>query len=102
MIANTSALLEIIAKQHSEQYNLVSKKNQDYSNEGPFENFEATAKYANITIDQAFLFHLVNKMTRAKNLLSKDASVTDEPLEDTLMDMANYANLWLAYRKHGK
>jgi hypothetical protein len=102
MIKDTAALLKIVDRQHKEQLALISKKNSDYSKEGPFENFEATAKYAGISLDQAFLFHLVNKMTRAKNLLTKEASVESEPLEDTLQDMANYANLWLASRKYGK
>jgi hypothetical protein len=98
MIKDTPALLKIVAKQHDEQLSIIGKKNRDYAGSNPFENFETTADFASISMDQSFLYQIVNKVTRAKNLLSKPASVENESLEDTLIDLANYTNLWLAYR----
>lgn len=98
MLLSTEELLRQIQFQHEKQYALIDRKNRDYAGTGPFENFTATAEAAGISTDRAFLFHLVNKITRAKTLLMKKPDVANEPLEDTLMDMANYVNLWLAYR----
>jgi len=91
-------LLGQIASQHDAQHAMVGKKNTDYSGVGAFENFTQTAASAGVSVDTVFLFHIVNKVNRAKTLISKKGKANNEPLEDTLMDMANYANLWLAYK----
>lgn len=41
----------------------------------------------------SFLVRLEDKLNRARTLATKTARVTDEKLEDTLLDMANYAIL---------
>lgn len=95
-------LLRQIALQHDQQHTMIMKKNTDYSGGDAFENFTQTAASAGVSVDTVFLFHLVNKMNRAKTLISRKGKANNEPLEDTLMDMANYANLWLAYKNLNK
>lgn len=63
--------------------NLYSRKNHDYG-----DSFHATF------IEEGYAMariRLTDKLNRFKNLTRTDASVTDESIRDTLMDLANYA-----------
>ena len=66
-------------------------KNHDYSRDGEFGNFKESEKIGIPAWKGAFV-RLQDKYTRACNLISgKEAKVKDEKLEDTLLDLANYA-----------
>lgn len=69
------------------------KKNADYGNSvhKTFEEFGLTS----------FLVRLSDKLNRAITLNKQEAKVTDEKLEDTLLDLANYAVLALVELKKG-
>lgn len=71
---------EKICQQLNDTY---KRKNADYGNSfsKQFEEYGITSSA--IRIEDKFL--------RFKNLLKNDAKVKDEPLEDTLLDLANYA-----------
>lgn len=43
----------------------------------------------------SFLIRITDKYNRINNLIDSEAQVTDEKLEDTILDMANYCLLWL-------
>ena len=45
---------------------------------------------------------LEDKLSRFKNLIKNEAQVKDESIEDTLLDMANYANLTVMELREGK
>lgn len=78
---------------------LMRKKNADYAgDEDPFKNFR-NAQLIGLTVEQAILVRILDKLARIGNLLDKEAQVADETLEDTLMDCANYLNILAAYRK---
>lgn len=45
---------------------------------------------------------LEDKLSRFKNLIKNEAQVKDESIEDTLLDMANYAILTVMELREGK
>lgn len=66
-------------------------KNHDYSPEDEFGNFAESEKVGVEDWKGAFV-RLQDKYTRACNLIrGKEQKVKDEALEDTLLDLANYA-----------
>lgn len=66
-------------------HNLYIDKNHDYGNSV----HDTYVKYG-LT---SFLVRLEDKMNRARTLSMKDQKVNDEKMEDTLLDLANYAIL---------
>jgi hypothetical protein len=96
------SLLYDIEQQQNKQLDIIKKKNSDYAKVNPFENFQVTAHFANLETKNAFVFHMANKLTRIKNLLTKEPSVVEESVEDTLNDLANYCQLMLAYINYEK
>ena len=66
-------------------HNLYITKNQDYG-DSVHDTYE---KYGLVS----FLVRLEDKLNRARGLSKRDAVVLDEKIEDTLLDMANYAIL---------
>lgn len=72
-------------------------KNHDYSREGEFGNFYEAERIGIEGWRGAFV-RLQDKYTRACNLIyGKKAKVEDEKLEDTLLDLANYAVIVLCF-----
>lgn len=66
-------------------------KNNDYSPQGAFGNFSESEKIGIPAWKGAFV-RLQDKYTRATNIIGgKEIKVLDEKLEDTLLDLANYA-----------
>ena len=79
---------------------LIQKKRNDYAGENNvFSNFEDTAKQMNMTTEQVFLFWVTIKKQRLANLLLNSKTPKNESLEDTLVDLANYCDLFAIYRK---
>lgn len=66
-------------------HNLYITKNADYGDSV----HDTYVKYGLIS----FLVRLEDKLNRARTLSTKRALVNDEKIEDTLLDMANYAIL---------
>lgn len=66
-------------------HNLYIAKNRDYG-DSVHDTYE---KYGLVS----FLVRLEDKLNRARTLSKQAAIVQDEKIEDTLMDMANYAIL---------
>lgn len=70
-------------------------KNADYSEGGEFKNFEESERVGVEPWRGAFV-RLMDKYTRCCNLMYRhEAQVEDEKLEDTLLDLANYAVITL-------
>lgn len=69
----------------NELHDLYIRKNKDYGN-----SVHDTFKKYGLT---AFLVRMEDKMNRLRTLSRQDAQVSDEKIEDTLMDLANYALL---------
>lgn len=66
-------------------HQLYTSKNSDYDN-SVHDTYE---KYGLIS----FLVRLEDKLNRARTISKQEALVKDEKIEDTLLDMANYAIL---------
>ena len=67
-----------------------AKKRNDYSGVGPWQNFRNTSDFFNLPKWMSAIFNCVQKLERVRTL-SDGREVKNEPLEDTLLDLANYA-----------
>lgn len=78
---------------------LIKKKNADYAwDEDPFKNFKLVESAWITTVERGMLVRMSDKFQRISNLIDSEATVKDESIEDTLLDLANYSLLLLAYR----
>ena len=77
--------IELHKKMLDDMHNLYITKNHDYGNSvhDTYEKYGLTS----------FLVRIEDKLNRARTLSKNDAKVNNEKIEDTLMDMANYAIL---------
>lgn len=90
--------IDDIAKLYANGIKTIQVKNADYANDiNPFKNFETTARVVGITTAQSIMTRLCDKITRTGNLLTKDAAVLDEKIEDTIMDGINYFGILYAW-----
>ena len=90
--------LENFATITEEMLALTTKKSNDYaSGDDPFRNFRAFGELG-------ILVRMSDKFARLRTALydRKDMAVSDETVEDTVLDLATYAVLLLAYRRGGK
>lgn len=62
---------------------LYDRKNRDYGN-----SFAKSYKEYGMTMP---CIRLEDKLNRLKSLIKNEAAVSDETIEDTLLDLANYA-----------
>jgi hypothetical protein len=78
-----------------EMLSLTTKKNADYANDDDaFANFRTFGELG-------ILVRMSDKFARLKTALydRKSMSVSDETVEDTILDLATYSVLLLAYRR---
>jgi len=86
-------VLELMAEIHD-------KKNEDYaSDKDPFSNFSGVAEMTGLETDKVFQVMIGIKMERLKQLVGTGKVPNNESVDDTILDLANYAAIWLAYRK---
>jgi hypothetical protein len=70
--------------------NLAHRKNKDYSIENDaFLNFRHS-EVVGVSPERAILIRIMDKITRISNLLDKQATVSDETVDDTIKDTVNY------------
>jgi hypothetical protein len=68
-----------------------------YSGSGdPYTNFIKMSELLDVPMDEVFRFYCGIKMTR---LAVTDSDFSDEKVNDTLVDLANYALLWRGWRE---
>lgn len=78
---------------------LLRKKNSDYaSREDVFWNFGQIAELAGVTLEQTFLVFLACKLARLGNLLKSSKEPQNESIEDSLVDLSNYADLLAVFK----
>ena len=78
---------------------LVETKARDYAEAGnAFSNFEFAADVAGVTVEQEFLVMIGTKVARLREMAS-GKTPNHESVEDTLLDLANYAALSVAYMR---
>ena len=77
----------------SEMINIFKKKNNDYGN-----SFEESCNEFGLTSP---IIRMSDKLNRLKSLSNNSsAKVEDEKIEDTLLDLANYAVMTLMWIKN--
>ena len=95
---NRTQFKEDIAHTFKECLSIVEKKNADYAQDAdPFGNFN-NALIAHVSVPQAILVRILDKITRIGNLLVREAVVKDETIEDSLQDAINYLAILLAWQ----
>jgi hypothetical protein len=99
---NVAQLLEFHKKMTERMHAIVTAKNHDYagrSGDTPFANFQRVADLGIASVEAGFLVRMTDKMSRLSTAFSGDGSlrVKDENVEDTLLDLANYAILLAAF-----
>ncbi len=81
---------------------LHSRKAHDYAgDEDPLSNFRNVAKVIGSTDWEVSIMFLATKFFRLMNLLERGEEAENEPIEDTLMDLAVYAILTKIMREVG-
>ena len=99
---NREDFLHAMGENCDEALQIVQTKNQDYADgEDPFQNFRMVEDAGLCSLEQGVAVRMSDKLQRIFNLLPRDAEaqVEDESLEDTLLDLMNYANILLTYRR---
>jgi hypothetical protein len=71
----------------------ILKKGNDYAGQERMSNFLKVAEIAGLSPEQVILTHLGTKVARLSNLLNNNKTPENEAVEDTLLDLANYAFL---------
>ena len=78
-------------------FETARKKNHDYTgdDEDPFSNFDAVEKFGICSAETGLLVRMMDKYKRIVGLMKPGvtALVEDESIDDTLLDLANYAVL---------
>jgi len=80
---------------------LIKKKNKDYAREeDPYRNFRLS-EMVNVPLEKAILIRMTDKISRVSTLLDTGkASVIEETIQDTLLDLMNYAAILAVYIKN--
>ncbi len=97
---NGTQLVESMEKTFSKGVEIVKKKNHDYTGGGDHNDAFYNFRYAEIVgvpIERGILVRMTDKMARVSSLLDKEPEVVDEKLDDTLLDLINYAAILKAY-----
>ncbi len=77
---------------------LHSRKNADYAGDDPLSNLRLCQQFG-IEPWRGCLVRMSDKWSRITQLANRDAEVGDEPIEDTLLDMAVYSLLCIVLRR---
>lgn len=84
---------------------ITKAKNADYTGIGddPFANFTRVEVLGICSTEQGFLTRMMDKLSRINSFAQKgELQVKDESVEDTLLDLANYAILFAGYIRSKK
>ena len=101
---NREQLLECHERLCKKARELMEKKNSDYtdgeSGDDPFANLKLCEALGICTTTQGMVVRLSDKIARLARLVSpgRVARVVDENIDDTILDIINYAILIAAYR----
>jgi len=88
-----------------EMYRITEMKNSDYTGDvdQPFKNFTMVETMGGASTEQGFFTRMTDKLMRFAGFLKNGTlKVTDEKIEDTLLDLANYCLLCICYLRSKK
>jgi len=78
--------------------NIHNKKSNDYAEDGDYySNFKFAAFVGDTTVDQVFRMIIGIKLARLKEL-RKGKTPNFESVDDTILDLANYACIYASYK----
>lgn len=98
---NRDEFIDNLAENCDDALSIVQNKNQDYAaDDDPFQNFRMVEDAGLMSLEEGIAVRMSDKMQRVFNLLDEEAAVDDESLEDTLLDLMNYANILLTHRQN--
>jgi hypothetical protein len=103
---NQQELFEFHENMTGKALGLCRRKNNDYASggtqgENPFANFSRVEDMGITSTEQGFLVRMTDKMSRLSTFTrAGKLEVADESVEDTLLDIINYAVLFAAYMRH--
>ena len=78
-------------------YNIMEKKNSDYSRTWAFWNFELVSTLWITSVEKWILVRMADKMSMISTLIDQEAAVSNEAITDTLEDLANYSIILKVY-----
>lgn len=96
-------VIEELVKHHSELCDMGRKilesKSHDYAKDkDAFSNFKQASLLGICSVEQGILVRMCDKLSRLSQIIEKkDIQVKDEKLEDTIVDLINYAAILSAY-----
>jgi hypothetical protein len=99
-IIDRAWLVDFFEKATTRMVDTMKKKNADYGGAvpDPFSNFVQVETLGIATAEQGFLTRMTDKLCRVASFASKgELQVKDESVSDTLLDLANYSLLMMAY-----
>ena len=103
---NREELLENHERLCGSALQLMRRKNHDYAGRGgesPFANFTRCESMGICTTEQGFLVRLTDKLSRLSSFIEAGTlQVKDESVEDTILDVINYAVLFQSYLQEKK
>lgn len=100
-----SEYLEFHKRCTEKMYEITKNKNTDYchSTDNAFSNFSIVSSVGIASTEQGFLTRIMDKICRINSFVQKGfLKVSDESVEDTLLDLANYCLLFAGYLKSKK
>jgi len=77
----------------SEMQNILFKKGNDYANEDRLSNFKLAGTICGLTAEQNCLSLIATKVARLGVLLNSNEKPNNESINDSIIDLANYAVL---------
>ena len=89
---------QLIDQALSNMSDVMSKKRDDYSsNEDWLSNFRESSQIAGVQLEQSILVYIGTKLSRIKNLMNNGSEAQNESLQDSALDLANYATILYAH-----
>ena len=98
----TEEFLEFKKEIAQRSYDICKQKNADYTADSgnAFKNFMMVEEMGICSTEDGFLTRMTDKMMRVTSFVKKGTlEVKSESVEDTLMDLSNYAELFMGYLK---
>jgi hypothetical protein len=86
-----------VEKIYEKGVEIIRAKNQDYGGTvDPFKNFRGSL-IVGVPIERGILVRILDKITRASNLIDRPPAVVDEKIEDTILDAINYLAIMMVF-----
>lgn len=100
--SNMDTFIAGLEENYKKGIDLIKLKSKDYAgSDDPWKNFKSS-EIIGIDYKKAILVRIMDKVSRASNLLDKEPMVNNEKIEDTLIDLINYGNILLEAIKNEK